>query len=103
LAILSDVLERETDELHRQGARLRHIGSLAGLAPELQDAVLAAVAKTANNDRLVLTLAFNYSGRQEMLAAIRGLVASGVPPEEIDEAAVQAHLFTHDLPDPDLI
>ncbi|MFT4038468.1 MAG: polyprenyl diphosphate synthase [Thermomicrobiales bacterium] len=103
LAILSDVLERETDELHRQGARLRHIGSLEGLEPELRDAVLGAVARTAENDRLVLTLAFNYSGRQEMLAAIRSLVASGMPPEQIDEAAVQAHLFTSDLPDPDLI
>lgn len=103
LAILSDVLDRETDELHRQGAQLRHIGSLQGLAPELQQAVLSAVEKTAANDRLVLTLAFNYSGRQEMLAAIRGLIASGVPPEAIDEAAVQRHLFTHDLPDPDLI
>ena len=103
LAILSEVLDRETEELHRQGAQLRHIGSLEGLAPELQEAVRGAVEKTAGNDRLVLTLAFNYSGRQEMLAAIRSLVASGVPPEEIDEAAVQAHLFTRDLPDPDLI
>jgi undecaprenyl diphosphate synthase len=103
LTILSEVLDRETEELHRQGARLRHIGSLQGLAPELQEAVLGAVARTADNDRLILTLAFNYSGRQEMLAAIRSLVASGVPAEEIDEAAVQAHLFTHDLPDPDLI
>ena len=103
LAILSDVLDRETDELHRQGAQLRHIGSLQGLSPELQEAVMGAVARTADNDRLILTLAFNYSGRQEMLAAIRSLVASGVPPEAIDEAAVQQHLFTHDLPDPDLI
>lgn len=103
LAILSDVLDRETEELHRQGAQLRHIGSLQGLAPELQEAVRGAVARTAENDRLVLTLAFNYSGRQEMLAAIRSLVASGVPAEEIDEATVQSHLFTHDLPDPDLI
>ena len=103
LAILSEVLDRETDELHRQGARLRHIGSLQGLAPELQEAILGAVAKTADNDRLVLTLAFNYSGRQEMLAAIRSLVESGLSAEEIDEAAVQAHLFTHDIPDPDLI
>lgn len=103
LAILSEVLDRETDELHRQGARLHHIGSLQGLAPELQDAVLGAVAKTAENDRLVLTLAFNYSGRQEMLATIRSLVESGIPAQEIDEATVHAHLFTHDIPDPDLI
>src|SRR5919112_2768876 len=86
LAILGEVLDRETDELHQQGARLRHIGSLHGLAPELQEAILGAVTRTAENDRLVLTLAFNYSGRQEMLAAIRSLVASGVPPDKIDEA-----------------
>ncbi|MCA9003567.1 MAG: di-trans,poly-cis-decaprenylcistransferase, partial [Planctomycetes bacterium] len=46
LAILSDVLDRETDELHRQGAQLRHIGSLQGLSPELQEAVMGAVART---------------------------------------------------------
>jgi undecaprenyl diphosphate synthase len=103
LDILAEVIERETDELDRQGAQLRHIGSLDGLDPELRDAVLAAVARTRCNDRLVLTLAFNYSGRQELLAAVRSLVASGIAPHEVDEEALQAHLFTHDLPDPDLI
>ncbi|MFN8593930.1 MAG: polyprenyl diphosphate synthase [Thermomicrobiales bacterium] len=103
LRILAEVIERETDELHRQGAQLRHIGSLAGLDNELRNAVLAAVERTCNNDRLVLTLAFNYSGRQELLAAVRSLVASGVAPEDIDESVFQSHLFTHDLPDPDLI
>src|SRR5918996_4971860 len=73
LRILAEVIERETDELHRQGAQLRHIGSLQGLDVELQEAVLAAVKRTAGNDRLILTLAFNYSGRQELIAAVRAL------------------------------
>lgn len=103
LRILAEVIERETDELHRQGAQLRHIGSLDGLNPELRDAVQGAIERTSGNDRLILTLAFNYSGRQELLAAIRELVASGTAPNAIDEAAIQAHLFTRDLPDPDLI
>jgi undecaprenyl diphosphate synthase len=103
LRILAEVIERETDELDRQGAQLRHIGSLDGLEPELRAAVLAAIARTRHNDRLILTLAFNYSGRQEILAAIRSIVASGKPAEAIDEALLQAHLFTRDLPDPDLI
>lgn len=103
MRILAEVIEREIDELHRQGAQLRHIGSLQGLTPELQESVLAAIDRTAGNDRLVLTLAFNYSGRQELLAAMRNLVASGIRVEEIDESAIQAHLFTRDLPDPDLI
>jgi undecaprenyl diphosphate synthase len=103
LRILGEVIERETDELHRQGAQLRHIGSLDGLDPELQAAVRAAIERTRGNDRLILTLAFNYSGRQELLAAIKSLVASGTPVGDIDEESLQAHLFTRDLPDPDLI
>lgn len=103
MRILGEVIERETDELHRQGAQLRHIGSLEGLRPELSDAVREAIERTRNNDRLVLTLAFNYGGRQELVAAIRSLVASGVSPDEITEERISAHLFTHDLPDPDLI
>lgn len=103
LRILAEVIERETEELHRQGAQLRHIGSLTGLNDDLRNAVLAAVERTRNNDRLVLTLAFNYSGRQELLAAVRSLVASGIAPADIDESVFQSHLFTHDLPDPDLI
>jgi undecaprenyl diphosphate synthase len=103
LRILAEVIDRETEELHRQGAQLRHIGSLEGLDPELQQAVKAAIARTRTNDRLILTLAFNYSGRQELLAAVRSLVASGVPADAIDEATLEGHLFTRDLPDPDLI
>jgi undecaprenyl diphosphate synthase len=103
LHVLAGVIERETEELDRQGAQLRHIGSLEGLDSQLQSAVLAAIDRTRSNNRLILTLAFNYSGRQELLAAIKGLMASGVPAESVDEEALQAHLFTRDLPDPDLI
>ena len=97
------MIEREIDELDRQGAQLRHIGSLDGLDPSLQAAVRGAIDRTKDNERLILTLAFNYSGRQEILAAVRALIAAGVPSDEIDEDVLQAHLFTRDLPDPDLI
>lgn len=103
MRILGEVIERETEELHRQGAQLRHIGSLDGLRPDLSQSVQNAIARTRENDRLVLTLAFNYGGRQELVAAIRELVASGVSAEEITEERVSAHLFTRGLPDPDLI
>jgi undecaprenyl diphosphate synthase len=103
LHILAGVIERETEELDRQGAQLRHIGSLEGLDPQLQTAVHAAIDRTRCNNRLILTLAFNYSGRQELLAAIKSLMASGIPPAAVDEETLEAHLFTRDLPDPDLI
>jgi undecaprenyl diphosphate synthase len=103
MRILGEVIERETDELHRQGAQLRHIGSLEGLRSDLSQSVREAISRTRDNDRLVLTLAFNYGGRQELVAAIRDIVASGVAPEDVTEECISAHLFTHDLPDPDLI
>jgi undecaprenyl diphosphate synthase len=103
MRILGEVIQRETEELHRQGAQLRHIGSLEGLAPELQQAVRDAIELTKNNDKLVLTLAFNYGGRQEMVHAIRQIVASGIAPKQITEETIASFLYTRDLPDPDLI
>jgi undecaprenyl diphosphate synthase len=103
MQLLGEALERETAELHRQGARLRHIGSLGGLSPELRSAVEDAIELTRNNTRLVLTLAFDYGGRKELIRAIQSIVRSGIDPDEIDEAVVTQHLYTHDLPDPDLI
>jgi undecaprenyl diphosphate synthase len=103
MRILGEVIERETAELHRQGAQLRHIGSLDGLDSELRQAVLDAIELTRNNDKLVLTLAFNYGGRQEIAHAIKSIVASGVRPDEVTDDLIAAHLYTRDLPDPDLV
>jgi undecaprenyl diphosphate synthase len=103
MRILGEVIERETEELHRQGAQLRHIGSLDGLEPSLQKAVLEAIELTRHNDKLVLTLAFNYGGRQELVDAVKSIVASGVSRDEVSEEAIAAHLYTKDLPDPDLV
>jgi undecaprenyl diphosphate synthase len=103
MRILGEVIERETQELHRQGAQLRHIGSLDGLDPELRQSVLDAIELTQNNKKLVLTLAFNYGGRQEIAHAIQSIVASGIRPDEITDEVIANHLYTRDLPDPDLI
>ncbi|MDQ2682296.1 MAG: polyprenyl diphosphate synthase [Chloroflexota bacterium] len=103
MQILASAIESETEELHRQGAQLRHIGELGALEPTLQQAVRDAIALTANNTNLVLTLAFNYGGRQEMLHAIRRMIADGLDPDDVDEATVDRYLYTAGLPDPDLI
>ncbi len=101
--ILGETLDRELEALHRQGAQLRHIGSLEGLPTPMRDAVLAAIELTRENDTLVLTLAFDYGGRQELISAIRSMMADGVPPELIDDDTIGRYLYTSDLPDPDLI
>ena len=69
LQILARSIERETAELHRNGAQLRHIGSLDGLDPDLQQAVREAIALTRNNDRIVLTLAASLAGGMAIASA----------------------------------
>jgi undecaprenyl diphosphate synthase len=103
MRILGEAIERETEELHRQGARLMHIGSLDGLSSGTRQSVLDAIELTKNNTNLTLTLAFNYGGRQEMLTAIRNMLASGLDPESVTEETVSRYLFTNGIPDPDLI
>src|SRR4026208_2096357 len=69
--ILEDVIDRELAELHKEGAQLRHIGRLGRLPRALQGKVLKAIERTKDNDRLVLNVAFNYGGRDEIVNAIQ--------------------------------
>lgn len=103
LHILEDVIDREFDELHGEGVQLRHIGHLDALPETLRDKVLQAIELTKNNDRLVLSLAFNYGGRDEIVCAVRSIIEKGIPSEDITEKVVSQHMFTADIPDPDLI
>lgn len=103
MQILSEVIERETEELHRHGAQLRHIGSLQRLSPTLQRQIQHAIERTKQNDRIILTIAFNYGGRAEIVEAIRQIINAGIPPEEVNESVVAHYLYTAGMPDPDLI
>ncbi len=103
LKLLGNALEREVDELHKSGVQLRHLGKLDPLSTTLEKKILRAVELTQNNDRLVANIAFNYGGRQEIVEAVRKIVVKGIPPEEITEEVIDAHLYTAHSPDPDLI
>jgi undecaprenyl diphosphate synthase len=103
LRILAETLPRETDELHRQGARLRHVGSFEGLDESLVAAIEDAIELTRDNDRITLTIAFNYGGRAEILQAVNRLLADATPAGEVDQQTFERYLQTAGMPDPDLI
>ncbi len=103
LNILEEVIDKELHELHSNGVQLRHIGRLEGLKPELQEKVLHAIELTRENTGLVLNVAWNYGGRDEIICAIKHMIDDGVEPEQIDEHTVGRYLFTAESPDPDLI
>jgi undecaprenyl diphosphate synthase len=103
LRLLAEALEKEVDELHKNGVQLRHIGDLAPLSESLKRQIQAAVELTRNNDRLIANIAFNYGGRQELTEAIRAIVREKVPVEDVTVDLVGAYLYTAGLPDVDLI
>lgn len=103
MAIFADASEGETRALHRNGVRVRHVGTMAGVAPHLKRAIERAVELTRNNTRLTLNVAFNYGGRAEIVDAVRRIVADGVAVESICEELIRSYLYTSDLPDPDLV
>ncbi|MES2858091.1 MAG: polyprenyl diphosphate synthase [Pseudomonadota bacterium] len=99
-------LEREVDELHRLGARLRFIGERDRFDPALLARMQAAETLTAGNRRLTLAIAASYGGRQDIAHAARSLaedVAAGrLRPEQVDEAMLASRMALSDLPEPDL-
>ncbi|MBC7876496.1 MAG: isoprenyl transferase [Anaerolineales bacterium] len=101
--ILQDVIDRELNELHKEGVQLRHIGRLEKLDPKIQKKVLKAIELTKNNDRLILNVAFNYSGRDEIVCAIQKMIKDGIAAEDVTDEMVNKYLFTAGTPDPDLI
>jgi undecaprenyl diphosphate synthase len=103
MRILENVIDRELNELNEQGVQLRHIGRLDRLKPSLKQKVLDAIELTKDNRRLVLNVAFNYGGRDEIVWAIRHMIEDGVAPEDVTVDLVNQYLFTAGVPDPDLI
>jgi len=106
--LLRAYLHRELPELVRNGIRLRTIGRLEGLPPEVRTDVLEAVQASASGRGLLLNVALNYSGRTELVDAVAALLAEARAANRLDELgiseeAIASHLYTAGLPDPDLL
>jgi undecaprenyl diphosphate synthase len=107
MGLLRHYLRGEIAELHRNNVRLRVIGDRDRLAHDIVTLITNAEALTRDNSGVNLTIALSYGGRAEIIAAMRAMAEKAVNgalrPEAIDEAAVSRHLFTADIPDPDLL
>ena len=101
--ILSEVIDRELDELNKEGVRLVHIGDLDALSSKLQKKIRDALEVTKDNTRITIVLALNYGGRDEILHAVKGMLKDQVDPEAVDETLMSQYLYTAGLPDPDLL
>ena len=100
-------LQNETNELHKNDIRLSTIGDTASLPDIVQNELTQAIEKTKNNTRLTLNLALSYSGRWELLEAVRTIIREfengKLTNDDINERLISSHLTTKNLPDPDLM
>jgi undecaprenyl diphosphate synthase len=103
MRIIETVIDRELNELHSNGVQLRHIGELDGISQVLQKKIHKAMDMTRSNTRLILNIAFNYGGRDEIVHAVRRIIADGYTADQVTEELISSYLYTGGLPDPDLI
>jgi undecaprenyl diphosphate synthase len=106
MELFVEAMEREVDELHRNGIRLRFIGELERLKPGVRAGIAAAEERTAGNTRMTVHVAISYGGRWDIVRAARRFAeratTGGLEPAAIDETAFARELALGDAPDPDL-
>lgn len=107
MKLLGSFLKRELKEMKENGIRLNVIGRTDKLPATTREVLSDTIAQTSHGERMVLTLALSYGGRQEILDAVRSLaqkVKSGIlDPGDITEDQFSGSLYTNGMPDPDLL
>ena len=107
MVLLRHYLRGEIAELQRNGVRLKVIGQLTRLAPDIVGMIARAETLTRENSQITLTIALSYGGRAEIVAAVQAIAAEvargSLAAEDVDEDCLARHLFTADIPDPDLL
>ncbi len=107
MKLLKSFLMAEGDEMIRNNIRLNTIGSIDDLPPEVREVLIEVMDRSRDNTGMVLNAALSYSGRSEIIHAVRSIVESigegSLKPDQIDEVTFANYLFTAGLPDPDLL
>jgi undecaprenyl diphosphate synthase len=98
----AEMIEAEVPTLHKNDCRVCFLGSRKELSSTLVEKMEWAEALTARNGRMILFIAFNYGGRQEIVEAVRGATADGVDSATMTEADISGHLYSPLMRDPDL-
>ena len=106
MSLLSEFISKELADLIKEGVRLRFIGDMTPLNQGLREKIDDARERTKDLDKLILTIALNYSGRQDLLRAAKALAKralAGEDPDSWDESDLNDELYTRDTPEPELM
>ncbi|HLT50393.1 MAG TPA: isoprenyl transferase [Arenibacter sp.] len=107
MRLLVSSLKKELATLNKNNIRLNAIGNIATLPSSVNRELLDVIAKTDVNTGMTLTLALSYGAREELKTAVQAIASKVknniISPENIDETIINNHLYTHNLPDVDLL
>lgn len=103
MALTYRLFKHDLKELHQKNVRVRIIGTKEGLSKRVIKVVDEVQELTQGNDGPTLMLCFNYGGHEEILSGVRDLIASGVKADAVTEEVLKQHLWSHDIPAPDMI
>ena len=103
LHLLDAAIRDYTPDLVTQGVRVKLVGRLDELSPATRESIEDALDATAGGTAMTLNVCFNYSGRTEIVDAVRRCMADGLTPVELSEEAISSRLYTAGLPEPDLL
>lgn len=103
MRLIGDYIDRETPNLHKMGVRIHHLGNIEELSQSLRDKIRNAVELTRHNLNITVSVAVNYSGRKDIIEAVRKILVSGATADEVTEELIADHLGTRDIPEPDLV
>ena len=103
IGLLEATIRDQTPLLVKEGVQVRMLGRTDELPPLTRASIEEALSATAGGERMILNVAFNYSSRAEIVDALRACVEAGCTASDLDEAHIDAHLYTAGLPEPDLL
>jgi undecaprenyl diphosphate synthase len=103
IGLIDAAIRDETPRLIEEGVQVRLAGRVGELPADTRESIEQAIAATAGGTRMILTVAFNYSSRTEIVDAVRAYRADGGDLDDLDETSLARYLYTADLPDPDLL
>jgi len=103
MGLIHEYIQQYIDDAQKNNVCMRVIGDVTGLEPALRGKIAHLTDITKHKDGMLLNIAINYGGRDEIVRAIRKIAASGADLSKVDEALITANLDTAHMPDPDLI
>lgn len=107
MKLLIQYLKQEINELHKNGVKINVLGDISRLPIECQKEIKSSVEKTKNNTGITMNIALNYGGRDEIIRATKLIVEDvlngNINLEDINDGIFEKHLYTKDIPDPDII